>query len=67
MSSVTKTRGLTLGKFAPLHKGHQLVIETALSEMDEVVVIIYDCLETALHKKSSYITAAASPPDVTQG
>ncbi len=40
---MTKTRGLTLGKFAPLHKGHQLVIETALGEMDEVVAIIYDC------------------------
>ena len=37
------SRGLTLGKFAPLHKGHQLVIETALREMDEVVVIVYDC------------------------
>ena len=32
-------RGLTLGKYAPLHKGHQFVIETALAEMDEVVVI----------------------------
>lgn len=40
--------GLTLGKFAPLHKGHQLVIETALSEMDEVLVMIYDCEETAV-------------------
>ena len=39
-------RGLTLGKYAPLHKGHQLTIETALSEMDEVVVIIYECPET---------------------
>jgi NadR type nicotinamide-nucleotide adenylyltransferase len=38
-------RGLTLGKFAPLHKGHQYLIETALSEMDEVVVIIYDSPE----------------------
>lgn len=36
------TRGLTLGKFAPFHKGHQLVIETALAEMDEVVAVIYD-------------------------
>ena len=34
-------RGLTLGKYAPLHRGHQLVIETALREMDEVVVIVY--------------------------
>lgn len=39
-------RGLTLGKFAPLHRGHQLLIETALAEMDEVVVLIYDCPET---------------------
>ena len=39
-------RGLTLGKYAPLHKGHQLVIETALAEMDEVLVIIYNAPET---------------------
>ncbi|HQQ62974.1 MAG TPA: AAA family ATPase [Pseudomonadales bacterium] len=37
-----KTCGLTLGKFAPLHKGHQYVFETALSEVDEFVVLIYD-------------------------
>ncbi|MEB3126245.1 MAG: adenylyltransferase/cytidyltransferase family protein [Synechococcales bacterium] len=46
MGSMGKTHGLTLGKFAPLHKGHQLVIETALAEMDEVSVIIYDAPET---------------------
>ncbi|MEF2245791.1 AAA family ATPase [Paenibacillus sp. IITD108] len=38
--------GLTLGKYAPLHRGHQHVIETAMAEMDEVIVIIYDCPET---------------------
>lgn len=43
-----KTHGLTLGKFSPLHKGHQLIIETALAEMDEVTVIIYDAPETTL-------------------
>jgi cytidyltransferase-like protein len=37
--------GLTLGKYAPLHRGHQLVIETALAEMDHVIVIVYDCPE----------------------
>ncbi|MBX9254913.1 AAA family ATPase [Desmonostoc muscorum CCALA 125] len=37
--------GLTLGKYAPLHKGHQFVIETALAEMDQLLVIIYDCPE----------------------
>lgn len=35
-------RGLTLGKFAPFHRGHQLVVETALAECDEVVVLVYD-------------------------
>jgi NadR type nicotinamide-nucleotide adenylyltransferase len=40
------TCGLTLGKFAPLHRGHQLLIETALAEMDEVIVMVYDCPET---------------------
>jgi NadR type nicotinamide-nucleotide adenylyltransferase len=38
--------GLTLGKFAPLHRGHQLVIEAALAEMDRLVVVIYDAPET---------------------
>ncbi len=40
------TRGLTLGKFAPLHCGHQLLIDTALAEVDELVITIYDCPET---------------------
>lgn len=37
-----KNIGFTIGKFAPLHKGHQLVLETALKEMDEVYCIVYD-------------------------
>ena len=37
-----KNIGFTIGKFAPLHKGHQLLIETALKEMDEMYVVIYD-------------------------
>lgn len=37
-----KNIGFTIGKFAPLHKGHQLLIETALKEMDELYVVIYD-------------------------
>jgi HTH-type transcriptional regulator, transcriptional repressor of NAD biosynthesis genes len=43
---MTRTHGLTLGKFAPLHQGHQFVIETAIREMDEVSIIIYDAPET---------------------
>jgi NadR type nicotinamide-nucleotide adenylyltransferase len=34
--------GLTLGKFAPFHKGHQFLIETAIDEVDELIVLIYD-------------------------
>ncbi len=37
-----KKIGFTLGKFAPLHKGHQYMIELAIKEMDEVIVMIYD-------------------------
>jgi len=39
------TKGLTLGKYAPLHAGHQLVIETGLAEVDEMTVLIYDAPE----------------------
>lgn len=35
--------GLTLGKFAPLHKGHQLLIETALAEVDHLLILVYEC------------------------
>lgn len=41
--------GLTLGKFAPLHKGHQFVIERALNEVDQLIVLIYDCPEIETH------------------
>ena len=43
---MSKRIGFTLGKYAPLHAGHQLVIDTALAEMDEVIVMIYDAPET---------------------
>ena len=38
--------GLTIGKFSPLHKGHQYLIETALKEMDKLYLMIYDSPET---------------------
>lgn len=37
-----KKIGFTIGKFAPLHKGHQYLIETAMREMDEFIIIIYE-------------------------
>jgi NadR type nicotinamide-nucleotide adenylyltransferase len=33
--------GLVVGKFAPLHKGHQFVLETALESVDHVIVLMY--------------------------
>lgn len=37
----TFRRGLVVGKFCPLHRGHMLVIDAALAACDEVVVISY--------------------------
>ena len=39
---IVKKVGFTIGKFAPLHKGHQYLIETAMKEVDELYVIVYD-------------------------
>lgn len=52
-----KTLGLTLGKFAPLHKGHQYMIETALLEVDELIVVIYDTpvMPVPLHIRAGWI------------
>jgi HTH-type transcriptional regulator, transcriptional repressor of NAD biosynthesis genes len=35
-------RGITFGKFMPLHRGHQLLIETALSQVDDLTIVVYD-------------------------
>ncbi|MCI5212138.1 MAG: cytidyltransferase, partial [Candidatus Electrothrix sp. ATG2] len=50
-------RGLTLGKFAPFHRGHQLVVETALAEMDELVVMVYatDVTDVPLQARAGWI------------
>src|SRR5205085_2049876 len=33
---------LVIGKFMPLHRGHQLLIDVALAECDDVTVVVYD-------------------------
>ena len=40
-----KKVGFTIGKFAPFHKGHEYLIETALKDMDEFYVVVYDTPE----------------------
>jgi HTH-type transcriptional repressor of NAD biosynthesis genes len=37
--------GLTLGKYAPLHKGHEDLFKIALSEVNRLIVVIYDSPE----------------------
>src|SRR5690606_26655575 len=37
--------GLTLGKLAPLHRGQEWLIETALSQCDHLLILIYDSPE----------------------
>lgn len=37
--------GLTLGKFAPLHLGHEWLIQTCVAEMDHTIVLVYDMPE----------------------
>jgi len=44
-NSQGKKVGLTLGKFAPFHKGHQFVIESALREVDHLKVIVYEATD----------------------
>lgn len=50
-------RGLTLGKFAPFHRGHQMMLETALSEVDELVVLVYytDAIDVPLQVRAGWI------------
>jgi HTH-type transcriptional regulator, transcriptional repressor of NAD biosynthesis genes len=36
------TRGLIIGKFYPPHKGHSFLIESALTQVDDLVVIVCD-------------------------
>lgn len=39
--------GLIVGKFSPLHRGHELVINTALAQCKQVVIISYTSLTDA--------------------
>jgi HTH-type transcriptional regulator, transcriptional repressor of NAD biosynthesis genes len=35
-------RGLVFGKYMPLHRGHQFVIDRAMAECDDVTIVVYD-------------------------
>ena len=52
-----KKIGFTIGKFAPLHKGHQFLIEKGLSEMDEFYIIVYetDLIKNDIKQRANWI------------
>lgn len=52
-----KKVGFTIGKFAPFHKGHEYLIETALKNMDEFYVVVYDTpdLNININQKTEWI------------
>ena len=49
--------GFTIGKFAPFHKGHEFLIETALKEMDKLIVVVYDTdvIDVDTEKRAEWI------------
>lgn len=56
-------RGIVVGKFFPLHRGHQLLIETALAHVDELTVGVYNSFISAhwnrllpAHKRAGWIS-----------
>lgn len=61
--------GLVLGKFAPLHKGHQRLVEASLAETEKTVVLIYDCedLDTPpLQVRANWIRTLYPPVEVLE-
>ena len=55
--------GIVVGKFAPPHKGHQLVIDTALEACDRVIVLVYgnpDFPDMPVRARADWIRAAFS-------
>ena len=49
--------GFTIGKFAPLHKGHEYLIEKGIKEMDEFYVIVYETkvIDIPVEKRANWI------------
>ena len=53
--------GIVVGKFAPPHKGHQLVIDTALEVCEQVIVLVYsnpDFPDMPSHARADWIRQA---------
>jgi len=53
------TTGITLGKFAPFHHGHQHLFDEARKQVDHLIVLVYptDLISVPLHKRARWIRA----------
>lgn len=70
LDKVKKKRGLTLAKFAPFHVGHETLIRAALREVDELIVIMYDCPDITtipLNVRASWIRKLYPTVKVIEG
>ena len=59
--------GLIVGKFAPLHRGHQLLVDTALSQCRRVTVMVWsrpDFLEMPQAVRAAWISTIYPQVDV---
>ncbi len=62
--------GLVLGKFAPLHKGHQLLIERALAGVDRLYVLVYEdegLSKVSLAKRAAWVRKLYPTVHVIEG
>ena len=52
-----KKIGLTIGKFAPLHKGHEYLIKQALEQVDKLYILIYetDLIDFDIEQREAWI------------
>ncbi len=49
--------GLTIGKFAPLHKGHEYLIQEALKQVDKLYILVYetDLIDISMEQRAGWI------------
>jgi len=62
--------GLTLGKFAPFHIGHQYFLDSALCEVDKLIVVIYDCpnlIHIPLNVRAGWVRKLYPQVEVIEG
>lgn len=62
--------GLTLGKYAPLTKGHMYVFDEALKQCDKLIVLVYDAPSTTnipLYKRANWIRMLYPQIEVIEG